>query len=34
MSHPGIHFQYHVSEFFYNLNNQGDYKKWKKIYPI
>ena len=22
MAHPGIHFQYHVSEFFYNLYNQ------------
>ena len=22
MAHPGIHFQYHVSEFFYNLRNQ------------
>ena len=27
MSHPGIHFQYHVAEFFYNLHNQEDTKK-------
>ena len=27
MSHPGIHFQYHVAEFFYNLYNQVDTKK-------
>lgn len=24
MSHPGIHFQHHIAEFFYNLRNQGD----------
>jgi hypothetical protein len=27
MSHPGIHFQQHVAEFFYNLHNQGDITK-------
>ena len=27
MSHPGIHFQHHVADFFYNLHNQGDSKE-------
>jgi hypothetical protein len=27
MAHPGIHFQYHVADFFYNLRNQGDHKQ-------
>jgi hypothetical protein len=27
MSHPGIHFQHHIAEFFYNLHNQGGYKE-------
>lgn len=27
MSHPGIHFQQHVAEFFYNLHKQGDITK-------
>lgn len=27
MAHPGIHFQYHVAEFFYNLHNQGGSKE-------
>jgi hypothetical protein len=26
-SHPGIHFQYHISDFFYNLYSQGVYKE-------
>jgi hypothetical protein len=34
MSHPGIHFQHHIAEFFYNLHNQGGYKEWKSIYHI
>lgn len=27
MSHPGIHFQHHVAEFFYSLRNQEGYKE-------
>lgn len=27
MSHPGIHFQYHISDFFYNLHNQKGSRK-------
>jgi hypothetical protein len=27
MSHPGIHFQYHLAEFFHNLSNQQDLTK-------